>query len=128
MRQVFIFLLILDFSLGIACRKSFPRSRFVALYEAEHENGTETVELFSDGTYLQQFKAKDGIESTSSGTWELSIDHQTQAILVHSFTLHFPGHPTTPTDRTLEVYEDYGLMRLYVSRQPRQFYLELPRK
>ena len=112
----------------VACNRDLPRSRFVAVYEIEHENGEETLELLNDGTYTHKIKRTDGSESVSSGKWVMAKVGGKQRILVHNFTPHFPNRPQVATDWPLEPHEDYGLMRLYVSHEPRQFYLELSRK
>jgi hypothetical protein len=114
--------------LGVGCKQTFPRSRFIANYSAEHDTGTETLQLLGDGTYVHRFKEISGTESTSTGTWEFLQAWRKQEILVHKFRPHFPNRTTEPTDWTLEPYEDYGLIRLYLSRQPRQFYLEVSSK
>ena len=67
-------------------------------------------------------------EVNSSGKWEVARDGSKQRVMVHDFTPHFPGRPDVASNFPLEPQENYGLLRLYVSRQPRQFYLELPQR
>jgi hypothetical protein len=109
-----------------SCSRDAPYSSFVRTYETDHANGTETLTLETDGTYRHYFKNNNGGEARSSGKWELVKIGRKQRILVHSFTPYFPGRPQVATDWLLEPYQHFGYVRLYVSREPRQFYLELP--
>src|SRR6476646_8944393 len=79
---------------GVACTRGLPRSRFVASYDAEHENGSETLQLLGDGTYSHRFKATSGTESVSSGKWEISRVRGKQSLVIHNFTPHFPNRPS----------------------------------
>ncbi len=121
-------LLALAATLCTSCSRDLPRSRLVAVYQAEHENGTEILTLDNDGWYKHQFKGTDGKDVTSTGKWEIAKVVSNQRILVHDFTPHFPGGSHIASTWPLEPREDYGLIRLYLSQQPRQFYLELPKK
>jgi len=127
-RRELVLLLALTITLSLGCNQDQPGSRFVAAYEIEHENGVERLQLFDDGTYTHRLKRSDGSESVSSGKWDMKKVGGKQTILVHNFTPYFPNRSQVADDWPLEPHEDYGLMRLYVSHEPRQFYLELPRK
>lgn len=127
-RHALVFFVVLTVAFSVGCSRNLPRSRFVAVYEIEHEDGVETLQLLGDGTYTHRLKRTNGSESVSSGKWDIAKVGGKQNILVHNFIPHFPNRPQVAADWPLEPYEDYGLMRLYVSREPRQFYLELPRK
>lgn len=128
LRRAPVLLLAVGATLLVGCNRDLPRSRFVAVYEIEHEHGVETLQLLGDGTYTHRLKRIDGSESVSSGRWDISKIGGKQRISVHNFTPNFPNRPQVAADWSLEPYEDYGLMRLYISHEPRQFYLELPRK
>jgi len=125
LRCVFAFLLALTCA---SCNRDLPRSRFVGTYEAQHEKGMETLTLDSDGSYKHHFKGELGMDVTSAGSWEVARVGSKQRLVVHDLTPHFPGRPDAASNYLLEPHEDYGLLRLYVSRQPRQFYLELEQK
>jgi hypothetical protein len=125
LRWFFAILLVLTCA---SCNRDLPRSRFVGTYEAQHERGIETLTLDSDGTYKHYFRGEFGMEVTAAGRWEVARVGSKQRVLVHDFTPHFPGRPDVASNYPLEPHEDYGLLRLYVSHQPRQFYLELPQK
>jgi hypothetical protein len=116
--------LLIALSVALACSPPMTRSRLVGIYDAEHENGNETLELRADGTYLHRFRAKNGIESTSSDKWEFAPSRGRDSLVLHNFFPRFPGDPTVKKDWTLRTKEDYGLLRLYLSYEPRQFYLE----
>ena len=74
------------------CSKSVTRSRVVSTCEAEHESGTETLELRADGTYSHRFKATQGPESTYSDKWEFSANDPGPTVLLHNFSPHFPNN------------------------------------
>ena len=128
LRRAIMLLAALAITLSLGCNRDRPRSRFVAAYETEHESGVERLQLFDDGTYTHLLKRSDGNESVSSGKWDMKRVGGKQAILVHNFTPYFPNRPQVADDWPLVAHEDYGLMRLYISHEPRQFYLEVPRK
>ena len=120
-----IMLIALTLAACVSCKRDIPRSSFVRTYLADHTNGTETLKLEGDGSYRHYFKNTNGRETTSSGRWEVVKVGRKQRILVHSLILYFPGRPQSATDWLLEPYETFGYLRLYVSREPRQFFLEL---
>ena len=128
LRRALALLLALAITLSLGCNRELPRSRFVAVYEIEHERSVERLQLFEDGTYTHRLTSSNGGESVSSGKWDMTKVGGKQTILVHNFTPYFPNRSQVAGDWPLEPYEDYGLMRLYISHEPRQFYLELPRK
>ena len=115
-------------ALSLGCNRDLPRSRFVATYEIEHESGIERLQLFDDGTYAHRFKRTDGSELVWSGKWDMKDVAGKQSIIVHNFTPQFPNRPQVALDWSLEPHEDFGWVRLYISHEPRQFYLERPRK
>ncbi len=128
MRVLFSLLLATCFMPTSGCSKAVTRSRLVSTYEAEHENGIETLELRADGTYLHHFKATKGAESTYSDKWEFAADDPGPVVLLHNFSPQFPGNSWIKGAWGLGVKQDYGRIRLYVSYDPRHFYLERPAK
>ena len=125
-RLWWVILLALPVATYTSCSHDIPPSSFVRTYLADHANGTDTLTLESDGTYRHYFQNTNGSEVRSSGRWELVKIGRKQRILVHGFTPYFPGRPQVATDWLFEPYQHFGYLRLYVSREPRQFYLELP--
>jgi len=116
--------LVLLMCIAAGCSKSLTRSRLVRTYGMEHENGAETITLKDDGTYSHHFKAVNGSETTYSDKWEFVSSDPGPAVVVHNFAPHFPGNTWVRGAWSLGIKEDYGLIRLYLSHEPRQFYLE----
>ncbi len=127
-KRVLPLVLLMSIIGAAGCSKPMARSRVVRVYEAEHENGTETLRLLDDGSYSHRFKASNGSESTISDKWEFAPNGASPSVVLHNFAPHFPGNSWIRGAWSLGIKEDYGLIRLYLSYDPRQFYLELPNK
>ena len=110
-----------------AFRLQVSQSRVVGNYSAEHDNGDEKLELRADGTYVHHYR--NGIAPVQTeGTWEFRRrPFARPLVLLHEFTPHFPRHDGPTRLWSLEVEEDFGMIRLYVDRTPpRDIYVGAP--
>src|SRR3981081_2363278 len=98
LRRALVLFLVLSVASLVGCSRDLPHSRFVAVYEIEHENGVETLQLLGDGTHTHRFKRTDGSESVSSGKWDIAKVGGKQSILVHNFTPHFSNRSQVAAD------------------------------
>ncbi len=97
------------------------------MYEAHHRNGTEILELRSDGTYTQYFTASDGMKSTFSNKWRFEPFNGEPKVALQDFTSHFPESQKADVV-LLGADRDGGRMRLYRSYDLDQYYIKAPTK
>ena len=83
-------LVLISFVALFGCSKATDRSQVVGTYEAHHQNGAETLQLRSDGTYTHRFKATDGTETGYSGKWEFEGYCGERKASLNNFSYHFP--------------------------------------
>jgi len=106
-----------------ACSKKVERSQVLGDYEAKHQNGVETIELRSNGTYTQLFKRKDGTEAKVTDTWDFEPYNGEPKVALHNFSAHFPQSPEKGADVTLlGIEKDWGRVRLYLSYDRNDYY------
>jgi hypothetical protein len=105
------------------CSKKVERSQVLGEYEVEHQNGVETIELRSNGTYTQIFKRKDGTEATVTDTWDFEPYNGEPKVALHNFSAHFSQSPEKGADVTLlGIEKDWGRIRLYLSYDRDDYY------
>ena len=101
------------------------RSQVIGTYEARHQNGVETLELHSDGTYTHRFKRSNGTETVYSASWKLDPYGGEPKVFVDNFAQHFPGNSqTAPIGTLLGVEKKWGRIRLYLSYDRDEYYTE----
>jgi hypothetical protein len=105
------------------CSKEIDPSRLAGTYEAHHRNGSEIIELRSDGSYTQHFTAPDGMKSTYSNNWRFESFHGEPKIALQGFTSHFPESKNADIV-LLGVEKDWGRIRLYRSYDLDQYYVK----
>jgi hypothetical protein len=107
----------------LGCSKVNNSSEIVGKYEAHHQNGVETLELRSDGTYTHQFKSSNGNETVYSASWKLDPCGGESKVFLDHFAQHFPGSSQTgPIGTLLGVEKRWGRIRLYLSYDRDQYY------
>jgi hypothetical protein len=127
-RRVLVLLLgIVGFLSG--CSQVATGSKLVGSYSAHHNNGFETLELRSDGTYSHRFKSLDGTEKVYSSTWSFQPYGGETKVELDNFVQYFPrSHQGGPIGTLLGVEKRWGRIRLYLSYDRGQFYAQSPHR
>ena len=117
------FLLLNCLALLLGCSNVTGSSQVIDTYEAHHQNGVETLELHSDGTYAHHFKPSNGTETTYSASWKFEPYGGEAKVFLDNFARHFPGNSQLgPIGTLLGVEKKWGRVRLYLSYDRDQYY------
>ena len=106
------------------CSKNIDASKLVGRYEAHSRNGFETIELGSNGTYIQYFTSADRVKSTYSNTWKFEPIRGEPKVALRNFTSHFPESQKADVV-LLSIQKDWGRIRLYRSYDLDQYYVKV---
>ena len=105
-----------------ACSNKIDPSQIAGRYEARHQNGRETLDLRSDGTYAHEFIAANGTKSMSSNKWRFEPFEGEPKVALYDFTPEFP-ESQRGNIVLLDVEKTLGRLRLYRSYDLDQYYL-----
>lgn len=106
-----------------ACSTKIDPSQIAGRYEARHRNGSERLDLRSDGTYSHEFIAANGTKSTSSNKWRFEAFEREPKVALFDFTPGFPGSQSGDPI-LLGVEKAWGRIRLYRSYDLDQYYVK----
>ncbi len=125
-RQLLVFSILGSFSGSIfGCSNITNASQVHGTYEANHQNGAEMLQLKSDGTYIDTFKASDKADTTTcTGVWEFEPYGGEPQVVLHNFCPHFSRDSEAPIGGTtlLGIERNWGSMRLYLNYDRNQYY------
>jgi hypothetical protein len=120
--------LIVMLVLILACSKRINPSEVAGTYEAHHQNGVETLQLRPDGSYLHEFKSANGTTSDHSGRWKFEPFDGEPKVALYDFSSHFPVSQKRGDILLLDVERDWGRVRLYLSYDLGQYYVNVGSK
>jgi hypothetical protein len=106
----------------LACSNKIDPSQIAGRYEARHQNGSETLDLRSDGTYTHEFIGANGTKSMSSNKWRFEPFEGEAKVALYDFTPEFPKSQRGDIV-LLGVEKTWGRLRLYRSYDLDQYYV-----
>lgn len=90
-KLLFIFLLN-SITIFSGCSGEIDIKTVIGNYVANHQKGTDTLELRPDGTYNYQYIFPDGGEIKISNKWEFNNSDGKPIITFHKFIFGLPGY------------------------------------
>lgn len=79
---------------SIGCTKAIDRSMVVGKYNANHNKGSDSLELRADGVYLHHYTSADGKELANTNRWKFEYQDGKPIITFVQFAFSLPGYGT----------------------------------
>ena len=67
------------------CSKHYTMEELAGRYALAVDNGTDAIELKSDGTYIHSYKARSGSTTQQAGTWVLETQQAGPTVVLKEF-------------------------------------------
>ena len=121
-KHLFVIAMAVMLTVMSACAKHVDQSEIAGTYEAHHQNGSEILQLRSNGLYVHEFKAANGVVSTNSNRWRFEPFNDESKVALYNFTSHFPVSSKRGDIVLLDAAKDWRRVRLYISYDLDQYY------